>query len=233
MNRQVCKLLFLCLLALSTVSGCGDNASSQSPAATEPIPTTQPTPTPEPTPTVQPTATPIPGWEKFKGGGIEVWLPESYDGGNLAEDVDVVVQSLRDLGPDYEQIAQMIEQNPSIYVIWAFDSAVGTSGFLTNMNITTQQVLSAVTVDTYLDAAVQQLPADFQVASRETLTLAGRPAARLTIDFTIPGVSGKEAMYVIKDGTTMWAVTYGTGAEEWEQRLSDFEQSIRTLVIQP
>ena len=65
MNRQVCKLLFLCLLALSTVSGCGDNASSQSPAATEPIPTTQPTPTPEPTPTVQPTATPIPGWEKI------------------------------------------------------------------------------------------------------------------------------------------------------------------------
>ena len=28
-----------------------------------------------------PTPTAIPGWEKFSGGGIELWMPESFEGG--------------------------------------------------------------------------------------------------------------------------------------------------------
>jgi len=220
MNKGIC-LLFLCLLSFSALSGCGEVA------------TAQPTALPEPTATPAPTATSIPGWEKFEGGGIELWLPESYEGGDLTKDVGVVVERLRSLGPSFEQVAQTIEANPTMFVIWVFDSVVGESGFLTNVNVTTEQVMSAVSIDTYLDAALQQFPAEFQVVQRDLLTLDDHPAGRVAVDFTVSGVPGKEVIYIVKDGTTIWAVTYATGAGEWEQRLPDFEESIQTLAIQP
>ena len=181
----------------------------------------------------QPSATSIPGWEKFEGGGVELWLPESYEGGNLDEDLEVVVEGLRTLGPDFTQMADLIEQNPSMFVIWAFDSEVGNSGALTSVAVTTEKVLSAITIDTYLDAALDLFPPQFQVVERENVTLGDYPAGRLVIEFTISGSAGKEVMYAVKDGNTMWILTFGTGASEFNQRLPDFEQSVQSFEIQP
>jgi len=181
----------------------------------------------------EPTATPIPGWEKFEGEGVELWLPESYDGGDLDEDLDVVVENLRRLGPDFEQMAQIIEQNPTMYVIWAFDSEVGSSGVLSNVALTKERVLSAITMDTYLDAATNQFPAAFEVTERDIVTLGDYEAGRLVIEFEIQGVGGKELMYAVKDGTTMWAFVYATGADEFDERLPVFEQSALTFAIEP
>ena len=175
MNKRN-RILLICLLSLSTALGCGQVA------------TLQPTVTPQPAATPQPTATPIPGWAKFEGGGVEIWLPESYKGGDLEQDVAVIVAELENLGPDFEQMAKMIEQDPSMYVIWAFDSQVGDSGLLTNVAVTTEKVLSAITIDTYLDAALKQFPAQFQVVERDIVSLADHQAGRLVIEFTISGV---------------------------------------------
>lgn len=214
MNERNCMLL-VCLISLSTVLGCGQDRVLSPPATSEP------------------TATPIPGWEKFEGGGVELWVPESYEGASIDEDIDVIVEKLRAFGPDFEQMAQTIEQNPSMYVIWAFDSEIGDSGFLTNVAVTTEKVLSAMTLDTYLDAALKQLPAAFQVVERDIVALDDHRAGRLVIEFTVSGVVGKEVMYAIKDDNAMWVVTYATGAEEFDQRLPFFEQSALTFAIQP
>ena len=250
MNKRK-RLLLVCLLSLSISWGCGQattpqpearpeptagpqaTATPQSIVTPEPTPTVQPTAIPEATATVQPTATPIPGWEKFEGGGVALWLPQSYEGGDLDEDIDLIVDRLRSLGPDFEQMAQMIEQNPTLYVIWAFDSEVGPSGFLTNMAVTTEKVPSAITIDTYLDAAEGQFPDQLQVVERDIVSLGDREAGRLVIEFNISGVIGQEVMYVVKDGNTMWVITYATGAEEFDQRLPVFEQSALTFTIEP
>lgn len=217
MNKR--SAVYLCLLLLCVpLSGCGGEGEDRDLLLR---------------PTPQPTATAIPGWEKFEGGGIELWLPESYEGGNLQEDLDVVVQNLRRLGPDYEQLAQVIEQNPSMYVIWAFDSEVGSPGFLTNATVTTEKVLSAMTLDTYLDAAVGQFPPGFDVRERDIVTLGDHQAGRLLIEFAIQGVRGSELLYAVKDGTTMWVITYATGADEFDERLPVFEQSALTFAVQP
>lgn len=214
MNKRN-RVLLVCLISLSTVLGCGQDRVLS------------------PTATSEPTATPIPGWEKFEGGGVELWLPESYEGLSIDEDIDVVVERLRTFGPDFEQMAQTIEQNPSMYVIWAFDSEIGDSGFLTNVAVTTEKVLSAMTIDTYLDAALKQLPAAFQVVDRDIVSLNDHQAGRLVIEFAVPGVVGREVMYAVKDDNAMWVITYATGAEEFDQRLPFFEQSALTFAIQP
>lgn len=190
-----------------------------------------PTSKPVTLPTIEITPTLIPGWEKFEGKGVELWLPESYDGGNVSEDLQTVVEKIRSLGPEYENMASVIEKNPDMFAIWAFDSKIGTSGSLTSAAITFEKVKSVITIDTYLDAVSSQLPASFKVTDRQIVKLNGYDAGKLLIEFTISGTNGKELMYAVKNGNTFWVITYGTGADEFDLRLPEFEKSALTFKV--
>lgn len=174
----------------------------------------------------------MPGWEKFEGGGVELWLPESYEGGDLSQDVELIVENLRRQGPDFEQMAKVIEQNPSMYVLWAVDLEVGDSGFLTNVAVTTEKVLSALTLEAYIDAAVKQFPEQLRLIERDAVSLGSYQSGRLILEFTISGVVVKQVLYVIKEGNTVWVMTFATGLEEFDQRLPSFERIARTFTVQ-
>lgn len=182
-------------------------------------------------PTSEQKPTPIPGWEKFEAKGVELWLPESYDGGNVSEDLQAVVEKIKSLGPEYENMAAVIEQNPDMFAIWAFDSNIGASGSLTSAAITFEKILSVLTIDTYLDAASSQLPASFKVVDRQIVKLNKYDAGRLVIEFTIAGTNGKELMYAVKNGNMFWVITYGTSADEFDKRLPEFEKSALTFKV--
>jgi hypothetical protein len=176
---------------------------------------------------------PIPGWEKFEAGGLELWLPESWEGGDPSEDIDIIVEALRSAGPDFEEYAQMIEEDPSMFVLWAFDLEVGESGGLTNVTVVKEGVFSTMTIDMYLDLIPEGLPAMVQVTERGIVMLTDREAGRLVLEWEVSGVTAKQVMYVIKGGTTMWVITFTTQPGEFDQRLPVFEQSALTFAIQP
>jgi len=176
--------------------------------------------------------TPIPGWEKFSGGGVELWMPDSFEGGDLANDLDVILERLRALGSQFQQMADMIEQNSSAFVLLVYDTDVGSSGFLTNVNVVKEKVLSGMTLDTYLDSSVGQLtPLGFSVSERKIVQLYSYEAGRLVIEAS--ALKAKEVMYVIKAKNTMWVITYTTGTSEFASRLAIFEKSANTIRIQP
>jgi serine/threonine-protein kinase len=174
---------------------------------------------------------PISGMTKFETDDIEIWLPDTYVGGDIREDMDVILENLRKQGPDFENIAKVIEQNPDMYVIWATDSAIGPSGMMSSVTITTEKVISTITLDMYLDAAENQFPPQFQIVERELVDVAGYDAGKLVIEFEMSGVSGKEILYVIKDDKTMWIITFGTGADEFDERLPEFEKSASSFRV--
>lgn len=175
----------------------------------------------------------MPGWAKFEAGRIEIWLPESYEGGDPSQDLDLFVEEMKALGPDFAQAAEEIERDPSAFVFWAFDSDIGDSGFLTNVNIVTERVLSALTIETYLDAAIRQLPSEFNVVEQETVSLDHYQAGRVVMEISMMDVEAKQVMYIVKEGNVMWIVTFGTDLDEFDRRLPTFEQSIRTFKIHP
>jgi hypothetical protein len=183
--------------------------------------------------TALPTLTPIPGWQKFEGGGAEIWLPSSFEGGNLDDDLEMIAERLRQLGPEYEQTARMLEQNPSAFALWVFDTQVGSSGFLTNMNITKERVFSGITLETYLDMAVNQLPEPFHVVDRSLVDLHYYQAGRIVVEFTISGVQGKEIFFSIQDENVIWNIIFATSKAEFEERLPTFEQSANTFYVKP
>jgi hypothetical protein len=159
-------------------------------------------------------------------------LPESYSGGDLSQYLDVVVQKLESWGPYYQQVAQSLKQNPSAYAIWAHDSKVGKAGFLTNVAIAVESVGSTVTTDTYLDMITKQLPSEIRVVEQKKVSLGGYQAGQIGTETIIPnGTSVKQIVYTIKQGSNMWTVAFTTSAEEFEERIPSFQQSINTFSV--
>jgi hypothetical protein len=183
------------------------------------------------TTSASPTA--IPGWVRFEGGGAEIWLPPSFVGGDPAADVDVIVDTLTRLGPEFQQAAEAIRQNPSLYALIAYEANPGPSGFLTNVNIVKETVLSGISIDAYLDAIVAQLPAGFDITSRELTTLNGREAGRMVIAFAVAGIEGKQLLYTIREGGTMWSITFTAAQEEFESLLPAFDSAASTFNPHP
>lgn len=202
----------LCIIILSSLAACGAPAQPATPAG--------------------PTATPIPGFEKFEGKGMELWLPDSFEGGKLTgDDLQIIIDRLNELGPEFEQTTQAIKNNPDLYLLWTFDGPSAETGFLTNVNVTTEKVLSAIDLDAYLDAVEKQLPPQFVIKSRDIVTVAGQPAGRVETDLADFGA--RQLIYIIKHDNRIFAVTYTTASEEFDQRRASFEQSIQTFVEVP
>ncbi len=162
-----------------------------------------------------------------------MWLPDTWVGGDVSRDLEVIIKRMRDLGSNYEGTAQMLEQNRSAFLLWAFDPKVGDSGFLTNVNVITEQVPSTVSMDTYLDAATRQLPVGFRAIERGLVSIEGYETGRLVLEAALGGQQIKEVIYAVKRETTVWAVTYATSAAEFDRRLPAFEGSIRTFAARP
>jgi hypothetical protein len=207
-------LLVLCLLLPSLVIGCKQPQTSQQ--ISSPFVGTQTT---------------LPGWKKFEGRGAQLQLPESYNGGDLSQYLDVVVQKLESLGPYYQQVAESLKQNPSAFALWAFDSKVSKSGVLSNVALAAEPVGSTVTTDTYLDLLTKQLPSEYRVVERKQVTLDRYQAGQIVTEVTISGVTAKQIMYAIKQGSNIWIVVFSTSAEEFEERLPSFQQSINTFSV--
>ena len=198
--------IVVCLLLLGVMSACGRSTASEKPAS---------------------------GWIKLEGIGMEMWLPESYIGGDSAENLDSVVSKMRTLDADFEAMAQKIEQNSFLYDMWAFDSEVGESGFLTNVSVISEEASPDMSEDSYLDLWAAQLPAQFQVVDRGTVSVGDGQAERLYIEATLYDIPAKEVLYVIKNESTFWVITFATGLAEFDQRLPEFEQAISTFSVQP
>ncbi len=228
MKRMHSSLIVIFVLLSMIMTACGAGPAVQAPTPTSPPPPT-PTSPPPPTPTSAPAA--IPGFTKYAASGIEIWFPESWQGGDLENDLDVVVSNLKSMGSEYDQIAQMIEANPTAFVLWVFDPNVGDTGYLTSANLVKEQVLSAITLDTYIEAVKAQLPSSMVIDDQKIVKVGQYDAARLEIALDISGVKARELMYIYLYNNTVWALTFATSEGEFSTRLPVFEQSASTFSV--
>jgi hypothetical protein len=217
-----------------------------SPSPSTATPLSPSTPAPTNTPVVQyptpteslPTATPIPGWKKFegaaaRGGSVELWLPPNYLGLDPRKDLNLIIEDLKTLGPDYELLAEAIKQNQAAIALMAFDSELDDSGFLTNINITADQVISSMTLELLLESVVKQSPEhpSYRFVEQGIVPLDRYQAGRIVMESDYSGARVKQLIYIILEDNTAWTITFTTSADEFDRRLPVFEQSIRTFLV--
>ena len=176
---------------------------------------------------------PSASWKFIKGNGVEISLPSSYEGGNPSnkQDLNALASKLKTINPEYEQRIAAIKQNPNAIALLAFDTQNNQSGFLTNVNITTQAVENGTTLDKYLQAATQQLTTQYDILERKVVLLGKEKVGRIITQPKASGAPIKQLFYIVPQGNRFWLITYSTSKTEFDQRLPNFEKSIRTFKL--
>jgi len=232
----VCLLLFPVLLGLACLSSGPTGPARRDLSNYTPIPVTAKALLPPewtPTPVVA-APTDIPGWDRFEGKGVSVWLPKSWIPGDPEQDLNEFADSLSELGGGFAQSAEELRTNPYGLLLWAVDGTPTSSGAVTSMTVTKEDVPPDTSMRAYLDGELQELPAEFRVVESSLAALARYPeAAAVMFEYTARGVAFKQVSYLIKDGALVWTVEYGTGALDFDGVRPTFELSISTLAIQP
>lgn len=253
----------LVFVAVGLLAACGTTGTTAVPTETSlpltstavptatPIPsaTRRPTTTPRPTGTARPTVTKRPtktlrptiaaprGFKAREGGGITLWLPESYEGGSMTDkDRELMLKNLRSLGDEFANVTKQFEAMSDKILFFAFDSAVIEQGGVTTVNVLEVPIYSGMKPMTLAKLLVEQLPKQFKgvkLGQVEAVELPYYTAARFTAQLNLYNLDVEEVMYVIRADDATYAVTFATLAPDFKKLLPVFEQSIQTFTAAP
>lgn len=195
-----------------------------------PTATTTPTVTPTPTPSPSPTVTPRPGWKKLESATIEVWVPNSFVGGDPIKDKDAIVSVLRAFGPEYVNAYRNIEQHADVFLLYALDSNMGNTGLITTLSVTLNRLLPSGLIDQTQSGVTWQLPRQFIVFDQRNVALY-YAAERTIAEAVTYNNRVRYVIYNIKATNYAWIMVFATPEDEYWTRLPIFEQIAQTLRI--
>jgi hypothetical protein len=235
----------LVLILTFTLTGCDQLKNYQTMPTVPPTVTTDPslptetrwafvTSTPETTPTpklIIPTFDPPSGWEKLEGQDFEIYLPGSYKGGVVDENVDQLVEAFHAMGAEYKSYADTLYQFPDQYKLMVVDSKRGAAGFITNLNIVAEPALPAYTIEAAMSTTSAALPQGYKIVDNDVIEINGHKAGQIVAEFTQSGIESKEIIYLIKGDSAVWIFTFATGEQEYNTRLVEFVQIVDSFRI--
>ncbi|AVH70434.1 serine/threonine protein kinase [Nostoc sp. 'Lobaria pulmonaria (5183) cyanobiont'] len=169
------------------------------------------------------------GWNKFEGGGAELWLPPSWEGGDPSQNLDAMIRKIKSLGSTWEGSAQMLKLNLSAFSILAFDSYKGESSFPTSVIVSYEKIPIKMNLETYLQETLNKFPSDIRVINVKTGSIEGYELGKIITEIPLRGA--KQIYYLIKDRSSIRGVIFSTSSNEFEGRLPVFEASVRTFSV--
>ena len=177
--------------------------------------------------------TPNPGWKKFLGGNVELWLPASYKGGDIDKDLPLIVAGIRELGSEFEPLAQMVEENRDFLIIFAYDTNIRPSDLAMRSMSAAKYLIPNFKLEDYIELALNQAPDYFDLVLKEFIYLGGHRVGRYIVKHNIIGGMGNVIVYVIKNDNEFYEISFGFHAKELDQMLIISEEAIRTFRINP
>ncbi len=228
------KRLIMLIAVCSLLAGCAP-AAEPTPTPIPPTNTPLPTSTPLPSPTateipVQPTAAST-GYIVIEGKGVSITVPDTYIGGS-EEDIQLVMETMKGMGGAYTEAAEMIEENPGLYLIFAYDTKMGASGSLTNFNVTTLQIPSGITLESQLPSLIDYYE---QIGGTDiesqACTYEDHDCFAVYVTIATQGTTMRLLQYLIHEGVDVYAVTFGTDISEFPDRYTEFAQAFSTFQI--
>lgn len=222
MTQEFWRVLLVYLFLLSTIVGCGERMLPYTETVQNQL---------EAEASDSSSAAPQTDWKAISGEGVILSLPQYYEGGNPSTEIDKIAAQLEKISPGYSQRLESLRQNPQAIALLAFDPQSANGGFMTNVNITKEQVPDGVTLEQYLQAAIEELNRHYQILEQNVVSVDSYPAGRIVAESTTGKTPIKQIFYTVQDGNRFWLVTYSTTTAEFDQRLPTFEQSILTLKL--
>lgn len=171
-------------------------------------------------------------WEIITGNKVSLSLPSGYIGGNPAQDLDDLTTKLEQINPSLAHRLQPIKQQDlnSINLL-AFNTNIDKINLIDNVNIVSQENQDKLSLAQYISQQNKnQIFANIKLSEKITLK-DNLMAEKIIADYTQENIIVKQLYYILEKSGKFWTVTYTTNADQFEQNLPIFEQSITTLKI--
>jgi hypothetical protein len=192
----------------------------------------EPTSTPQPTPTLQ-SGAPDYGWSLFAGDGVEIWLPDTFIGGNPRTDSHQIAADIEALSTDQGAFIDTIEQNISVFNFIAFDTTDFDNSTLTNLNISLIQDVGDSSVTDFIDLSMSQFPEEYSVQETGLTTLSGNEAGYIVVIVDSSQDDCTCKVNIVKIDNDMWVITYISTSEDYSYWQPIFDQSLQTFTVIP
>jgi hypothetical protein len=175
--------------------------------------------------------TPEAGWSAIVGTDVQLWLPESYHGGDPATHFDELLTLLDSLPPEYDLLAESLRQNPNAWVFLALDaSEEGSVVEITRKENAPPDLTAAA----YLEGAVpvfeNEVPGT-SVLDQGLTTLGGESVGWLVLEITTPGSLSRQLSYAFVRPPLIWTVSFAVAAEDFEAQRPMFEKSVLSFRV--
>jgi len=161
------------------------------------------------------------GWVRIDGVRTEIWLPSGFEGGDVEEDLPLIVENLRHLGNDFSPFVEAIEANPDSIDLIAYDTQSLAGGVFTNVVIAGERVPSAIDAGDYLEILTSRLPDTFVVLDQRELD-DDTVFADLRLDLS-GAVVMRQRIYLTKREGMIWSVGFTSSEVEFDDRRGAFE----------
>lgn len=215
------------IVLASAVIACGQAAPTVIGNVVEPTLIALP---PAWTPTWDGKPSPIPGWALVSGSGVELQLPTSYDGGNP----EVRTQELIDLvstAPGYEDLAELLRENPVAFRLLAMDLGTGSIVAVTDKDVPPEMPMAE-----YVDgwaAAVLRLSPGSSVIEKGIVQFREQETGRVILEFVVENESSWQLCYLVRREAQVWVFNFAAAKEDFYQIQPIFEQSIQSMQFLP
>jgi hypothetical protein len=211
----------------------GNSNPAQNPSILAITDTPAETTTPEPLATVTPQVTIVPpgNWTMFETRGAQIWLPNSYIGGDMTDQRAKTIQKVTKLGKYYKSIIESMKTAPKDYAMWMLDTNWDKSVIVSTV-IVNHQVL---TVDTKLEkyiedelAKLRELPT---LNKNKKMTVLGYETRQLVFQALLGTLEFTCVDYFIKDEADFWRVDYCVAPERYYELYPMIEKSMQTFYL--
>ncbi len=155
-------------------------------------------------------------------------------GGNVQDIADQLTSLVDTELPQAKSLFQEALQNPEQFVFLAFDRT-SPPNFLTNVNI----VKTRVSAERYpladiMQSAIKQYPDYVKIVQSDLVRINNIEVIRFVTTTDFKSYTSKGLQYIrIDDNNDAWATNYSTSPDEFDKRLSSFEQSYQSLELLP
>jgi len=182
------------------------------------------------TPTWDGKPSPVPGWILFPGNGVELWLPPTYEGGDPVARTQELIDLIAAV-PGYEDLAEVLQEDPGAYRLLAVDTAGGSVIGVTLKDVPADMPMNNY-VESWVAAVLRQTPGA-SLVEKGIVQFREQDTGRVILEFAVQDETSWQLSYVVRREAQVWTFNFAAIQGDFYQTQPVFEQSMQSMQFLP
>jgi hypothetical protein len=171
-------------------------------------------------------------WVTLEGDGVSLMVPPEFEGGSVDDILAAIDVTGSMLGDEFDQIFEIARQNPGLYKLFAYAPTLVEGGVLTNLNITGAPLGMDLPMTSVLELLSGSFPDSVEIVSSEVIELGSYDSVgRMVASLAVLGTEQRLTLYVYTINQQLYALTFTTSGDAFEELTPIFEQIAATFEV--